>query len=451
MSERTLLLVDDDQEFLLSLARSLGQQQLEARIVAASSAQKAASMALEEQPAVVVMDLCLVPQRGVESGFQLLRELTEQLPNTRFIMLTGNAEVTNGVRALQLGASNFLEKPAHIPHLAALIKDAFQQVALRKAYQQVLQQQGPPEAGLVGVSAAIQSLRERVLFAARTAQPVLILGETGTGKGVTARLIHSLSARSAERFVRYQPSFAGHDLVASELFGHVRGAFTGAEANRQGLLTEVAQGTLFLDEVDQLPLQTQVLLLGVLQERVFRTLGNSKEQPCNFRLICATNAEPTRCVEEGRMRADFYHRLAHFCLRVPPLRERLEDLPALCDSLLRRIFEREGLASITVGDDAYERLRSYAWPGNVRELEATLEGAVWRATLAQRHVLVAQDIELQSHQEGAQPGSSKASFSQQVEALKRELVKQALSRHAGNQVQAARELGIDRATLRRLM
>jgi DNA-binding NtrC family response regulator len=231
---------------------------------------------------------------------------------------------------MQLGAASFLEKPADPEHLAALLKDACAQAELRRAYNE-LKNEGS-RAGLSelsGISVALQKLREEIEFVATTNQPVLLLGETGTGKSLCARLIHDLSKRRTRKCIYYQPNFGGGDIVQSELFGHTKGSFTGAVENRRGLVVEADGGTLFIDELDAVPAETQVKLLDLVQEQRIRPIGSDVYQKVDCRCIAATNRPIQEALDSGLIRRDLHHRLAHCVISIPPLRERLEDLPLL--------------------------------------------------------------------------------------------------------------------------
>lgn len=444
-----VLLVDDDQAMLESLARTLITLQLGAEIICAHSVSQAIEIADERRPLVAVIDLAIHPALGVESGFNLLKALLELDRTIRVIVLTGHGDSSYGVRALDLGAGSFLEKPANPQHLKALVTDGMALARLRRSHA-ALVENGPSKAGTsyIGKSPAANKVRAQISFAATTNQPILITGETGTGKGLCARLIHELSARSTKRFVRYQPTFASADLVNSELFGHLKGAFTGAAENRYGLFSEAQGGTLFLDELDELPPECQVLLLGVLQERNFRALGATKEQAADFRLIAATNSDLEKSLNAGKMRRDFYHRIAHEQIHLPTLRERLEDIPDLVEFLLEELRTRERVDIFDVHPDVFSRLSDYPWPGNVRELGAIIEGAAYRSQFAGRRTIKTEDIVLGS---GRKHSADSGSFHEQTERFKLRLIEEALQRQGGNQVRAAESLGLDRSSLRRIL
>ncbi len=441
-----ILLVDDEQDTLLSLSRALSSSDYQ--IQSASQIEKALELQQAGRPAVAVVDLSINPKLGVESGFGLIRDLLQFDASCRVIVLTGHASAECGLKALSLGAANFLQKPADLAHLKALIRDGLSQSELRRAYFTLLDQSSMPlEQALVGVSAASKKLRAELAYAASNSQSVLLLGETGTGKGLCAQLIHRHSARAPQNFVRYQPNFASSDLVASELFGHRKGAFTGADSDRKGLLAEADKGTLFLDEVDELPPETQVSLLGVLQDQKYRALGSNTEEQVDVRLICATNQNIQDVLDRKKIRADFFHRTAHCKINIAPLRERLEDIESLAKHFLSEMREKKNVNVFDLDASCLDRLQSYNWPGNIRELQAALEGASYRAQFEERHFIMASDLNL------LQTASSAISqdFHAKVQNYKRALVEDALKRCDGNQVKAAKELGLDRSSLRRLL
>ncbi|MBX7136440.1 MAG: sigma-54 dependent transcriptional regulator [Oligoflexia bacterium] len=447
MAQREVFIVDDQAEVLLSLTRGLGAAGLRARVQAFSRADQALKAAEEFNPQCCVIDLNIEASKGIESGFALLTSLLRRDPSCRIVVLTSHHQAEHGVRALNLGAASFLAKPAEIPHLLALINDGCAQADLRRDFQQLAAAKQIQGEGIVlGRSSKFRTMLELLNFAARTSQPVLLYGETGTGKGVLARMVHRISARQTEHFVRYQPNFATADLVNSELFGHLRGAFTGAGSARNGLLREAHRGTLFLDEVEALPLETQVALLGVLQEQTFRPLGSDQEIPVDLRLISASNQDLDELQHQGKLRRDFYHRIAHLRITIPALRERREDIPELAQHFLAQSAARDGLNVFEFEPSALDRLSAYSWPGNVRELEAVVRAGALRAQLANSSRVRSDDLDLKSL-----PASTAGNFQGQIEEFKVQLVNAALQRHGGNQVRAAAELGIDRSTLRRTL
>ena len=446
-----ILLVDDDSEATLSLARGIRAAGLVAEVRAAPDREKALAVLREFDPQAAVIDLNLNPKEGVESGFAVLREILAASRFCRVIVLTGNAGVENGVRALNSGAASFLEKPADLNHLCAIVKDCVRQSNIRRDYEALRERGERPDIGslIIGESQAIERVKEAVLYAASNSQPVLIAGETGSGKGLCALAVHRFSSRHSGRFVRYQPNFGSADLVNSDLFGHIKGSFTGAHNDRKGLIAEANHGTLFLDEIDELPPETQVALLGVLQDRRFRALGSDKEQEINFRLVIASNRDIEECLKNGKLRKDFYHRAAHIEIRIPPLRERLEDIEVLSRFMLESLAEKEEVHVFDMEASAIERLKKHSWPGNVRELQSVVEGAAFKAQFRGGSAISVDDITIKGDM-GVSPGGG-GSFNDRVREFKLKLINEALVRSGGNQVRAAEDLGLDRSTMRRIL
>ncbi len=444
-----VLLIDDDGDLLQSLARALSPKISPLTLRGVSSAEKACQSFSALSPKVVVLDLCLDERVGIESGFSLLQQLHALETSTRIIVLTGHGSSCHGVRAISLGASSFIEKPADPSHLAAVVKDAAIQADLRREHERLTRQVSSQKTHVfVGSSPAAHMVREQISFAARTRFPVLLVGETGTGKGLCARLIHDLSADSEGAFVHYQPNFGGGDLVQSELFGHIRGAFTGANESRTGLAQEAHGGTLFIDEIDEMPATVQIRLLDLVQERRVRPVGADSYRNVACRFIAATNADIDRAVAAGKLRKDLYHRLAHAVIRIPPIRERREDIAELCMAALRRAQNVYGLRVFRFEEAALRALLRYSWPGNVREIHAIVEGAAYRAHDAQRAFIAEGDI-LLAHTPRESLGSR--GFHDRVEELKQQMILEAVQQCQGNQLQAAKILGLDRGTLRRIL
>jgi len=459
----SLLLVDDDRDAVTSLGKALASSLRNPEIFVASTSDAALEACEKEKPEVAVIDLCLEPSRGVESGFELLQRLQAIDRNLRIIVLTGHGDTTFGIRAMKLGAVNFLVKPADIPHLSALIHEGARQYQLMSELD-VLSQgdvNRQMHTELVGSSQAIIDLRQQLHLAGSTTQPILLEGETGVGKSLCARLIHRISQRAKNDFIRYQPGLSRSDVLASELFGHERGAFTGADSARDGLIRSAHGGTFFLDEIEGLPVETQTALLGVLQDKRYRKLGADKVASVDIRFISATNGDVDMLVRDGVLRKDFFHRIAYERIQIPPLRDRREDIPMLVKAYLQKLQENEEVGFHHVLEEALDELQMYSWPGNIRELEAAIQSAAARAAFAGRSEILPQDFTLlqkaesRSHSAGVLGSSSKEqerrSLQEQVALFKRERVEGALKESDGNQMQAARLLGIDRTTLRRIL
>ena len=448
----TVLLVDDDAAYLRALQQGLERDAApeQFRFVTATNRADALTRAASDAPLAAVVDLTIDTAAGPSSGMSLIAALQERLPALRVIVLTGEDAAEVGIQALQHGASSFLQKPADTRHLAALLQDAVFCASLKQQYLNLVQTplRIAELTGLQTQSANMLRTLEAVVYAAASNQPVLLSGETGTGKGVLAQAIHRASSRRAKPLIRFQPSFTGHDLTSSELFGHARGAFTGALADRKGLLEEAHQGTLFIDEVDQIPAETQVSLLNVLQEKTFRRLGTNRDLKSDFRLIAATNCPITGLVGPNRLREDFFHRIAHCIIEIPPLRDRKPDLPQLARSILDSLVDRESLPIQALTPEALQKLAAYDWPGNVRELQAVIEGGAFRAAYEQRPFIDIQDVKVGKTETAARHAGS---FRERVDQFERKLIDEALALNDDNQTKAAESLQLDRSSFRRIL
>lgn len=450
-SERAkVLLVDDDRDAVRALATALRRRDPEFDLFESSSAAEALKIARAERPEAAVVDLSLDPDIGPESGLELLAALTDQDPTMRVLVLTGHGSEEFGVRSLRQGAASFLVKPADSDHLLALLNDAVSYAQLRRRVYRFTEasERLTSITGLTTKSAAMAPVLESVAYAASNRQPVLLVGETGSGKGILAHAIHRASGADAP-FIRFQPRFGTPDLVSSELFGHQKGAFTGAAEQRRGLIEDADKGTLFLDEVDELPQETQVQMLNVLQEGTFRRVGSNKDLRSSFRLISATNRPLDESVKKGKLREDFYHRIAHFIIEIPPLRERMEDIPQLANLFLNQLVTKERLTVQGFSPEVFKKLERHPWPGNIRELQAVVENGVYRANYDERSYVEAGDITL-GGKSGAK-SSSPVSFRSRVEQFELQLIEDALEKSDGNQSKAAEMLQLERSTLRRIL
>ncbi len=446
-TESTILLVDDDPSVTDSLRRSLERRDSSLNIVTASTSLAAETAVATHRPHVAVLDLTLDPKEGPSGGLKLISALLLADPALRILVLTGHGDESTGVEAIQRGAASFITKPPALDHLLALILDGIEYSNLKRAAQISIAPSDLFDAlGLTTRSAAMGEALKQTLFAASHSLPTLILGETGTGKGLVAQAIHRASASHRGPFIRCQPNFGNPDLVSSELFGHERGAFPGAVEQRVGLIEAADKGTLFIDEIDELPQDTQVTLLHVLQERCFRRVGSLKERKSQFRLLVASN-QPLERLAKEKLRPDFFHRIAHTTIALPPLRDRKEDIPDLVQQFIIATSSREKLAVHGITPDALTRLRSYAWPGNVRELQAVVENAAHRANFERRPMIADSDLRIVSELSAA----TVRSFRTQVDAYELRLIEDALKACDGNQSQAAEQLQLDRSTLRRIL
>ncbi len=447
----SVLFVDDDETTVRALVRSLERRAPPWESLITHTAADALSILQAQHPEVAVVDLSLDPALGPESGLALVESIVAKDPTTRVLVLTGHGSEEYGIAALKRGASSFLVKPAAVEHLLPLIQDAINYSHLLRQVNRSRSEAYEFErlTGLSTLNELMRKTLQQVAYAAATNQPVLIVGETGTGKGVLAQAIHTASKRSGH-FVRFQPSFCSGDLISSELFGHQKGAFTGAIDNRIGLIEEANRGSLFLDEVDELPLESQVMMLHVLQERAFRRLGSSKVIQSDFRLISATNRPLEESLAKHKLREDFYHRIAHLTIEVPPLRERIEDIPLLAQNFLRGLLARENLPVVNFRESALNKLQRYPFPGNVRELQAKVESAAYRAAFIGRRLIESEDLELDEKQ-SKQQRLAGLSFRERIQNYELQLIRESLAKHNNNQSRAAASLGIDRTTLRRVL
>lgn len=446
MSASSLLIVEDEpdlrQLYALALAR-VGQQVDEAADLASARAHLAKRLY-----SVVVADMRLPDG----SGLELLQELTRAGRGERVIVVTAYGSADNAVQALKAGAFDYLTKPVSPARLRQAIGAALQAHAPPAAASltPAPAPPAPPDAlqRLIGDSAAMQAVRATIARVARTMAPVLISGESGTGKELIARALHACSHRASGPFVAVNCGAIPAELLESELFGHKRGAFTGATSDRPGLFQAAHGGTLFLDEVAELPLPLQVKLLRVLQERAVRPVGALTEEPVDVRIVSATHKDLAALVHEGRFRHDLYYRLNVIPIQAPALREHPEDLPVIAQAILQRLALREGLpVPPRLSEAALQRLRQHPFPGNVRELENLLERAL---ALHPGAELQAEAIELPAPSwNRSEPASLSASATADDDApLTRAELKALLERNRWNQSRTARELGWTLAKLR---
>jgi two-component system NtrC family response regulator len=364
-----ILVVDDDRGIRSFVAMALAREGFDATGVA--TGEEALALVADGSFDAVLTDLRLEGMDGIE----LLRRLKTQAPALPVLLMTGYGTIENAVEAMSFGASNYLRKPFGPTDLVASIRKA---VARREpASEPGADGPAPPDThGIVGRSRGIQELLDLVRKVGDTDSTVLITGETGTGKELVGRAIHRVSRRSQRTFSAVNSAAFPETLLESELFGHRRGAFTGAATNKKGLFECADQGTVFLDEVAEMPLSMQAKLLRFLQTGEIRPVGGETTRRVDVRLVAATNKDLEREVEAGRFREDLYYRLAVIPIHVPPLRQRREDIPLLVSHFLRRYSVRLGKAVQEVEPAALEVLLEYPWPGNVRELENTLERGV---------------------------------------------------------------------------
>ncbi|MDN6856357.1 sigma-54 dependent transcriptional regulator [Pseudomonas sp. CAN2814] len=435
-SRQKALIVDDEPDIRELLEITLGRMKLDTR--SARNVKEARDF-LAREP----FDFCLTDMRLPDgTGLDLVQYIQQRHPQMPVAMITAFGSLDTAVQALKAGAFDFLTKPVDLGRLRELVNSALR---LRSPEAE----EAPVDSRLLGDSPPMRTLRNQVAKLARSQAPVYISGESGSGKELVARLIHEQGPRETSTFVPVNCGAIPSELMESEFFGHKKGSFTGAVEDKLGLFQAANGGTLFLDEVADLPLPMQVKLLRVIQEKAVRAVGGQQEVAVDVRVLCATHKDLAAEVAAGRFRQDLYYRLNVIELRVPPLRERREDIPLLTDRVLKRLAGDSGLASAAVSADALEKLKSYRFPGNVRELENMLERAY---TLCENDVIQPHDLRL-AEVTGADAGGE-ANLAQidnledYLEDIERKLIMQALEETRWNRTAAAQRLGLTFRSMR---
>jgi DNA-binding NtrC family response regulator len=364
-----ILIVDDDEQITEGLATLL----MDRGEVRTANTGRAALVAFAEfSPDVVLLDVTLPDTTGID----LLAQFKMYSETSAIIMMSGSGTLDRVVESMKLGAETFLQKPFDYETLTAVLEQVERMIGSRRELFALRRAEGKQVERLPGLSPAIAQLNDVLGQIARAPSPVLLEGESGTGKGVMARLIHNRSPRSRSPFVDLNCAGLSKELLESELFGHERGAFTNATNTKPGLFEIAAEGTLFLDEIGEMELTVQARLLKALEEKRFRRVGGVRDLRADFRLLAATNRDLATEVTAGRFRADLYYRLNVVKLRMPTLRERMEDLPILVQEILRPLAKEMGRTVPRISPHAMKKLEGYGWPGNVRELRNVLERAM---------------------------------------------------------------------------
>jgi len=434
-----ILIIDDDSSLRRVLEYNLQQEGY--LVSTASDGESGLRLFAEQEPALVITDLKMPGM----SGFQLLSAVKERSPATVVIVLTAFGAIDTAVEAMKLGAFDYLTKPFNRDELKLTVKKALQLQGLSEENRLLKEElSGRAEfKSIVGTSRAMEGVFSVVRKVADTEATVLITGESGTGKELVARAIHSGSSRRAAPFVAVNCAAIPRELLESELFGHLKGAFTGAVRDKEGKFQLAEGGTIFLDEVGDLPLELQPKLLRVLQERVVEPVGGTAPRKIDVRVVAATNANLEQWIAEGRFREDLYYRLCVIPVQLPPLRERTEDIPLL----LRYFCAKFGGEKVSFTKEALARLREYGWPGNVRELENTVERLL---IMRESDQIGVEELPEKISARGAAPEGGVLRLPPDgypLEELEREAVVEALNRCDWNQTAAARFLRIPRHTL----
>jgi DNA-binding NtrC family response regulator len=438
----SILLVDDEEKILKALGRALREAGHE--VTTTASAREAQRLLAER-----TFDLFVVDNRMPEkTGLELIRELaaSPEAERPQVVMMTAHATVENAIEAMKLGAFDYLQKPFEVEELLVVCRRALEHQRLRTHHRYLLTEREEDfnHYGIVGRSPAMQELIRKLELVAQSKSTVLVMGETGTGKELVARAIHDRSAQRDMPLIKVNCAAIPDGLLESELFGHVRGAFTGATSTKKGKFALADGGTIFLDEIGTLSAALQAKLLRVLQEREFEPLGAERTQQVDLRVIAATNRDLRKRVVEGRFEEDLFYRLSVIPIEIPPLRERREDIRPLVDHFLAKHRQRTGKNIEGISEAALEALQAYDWPGNVRELENAIERAV---VLSRGTVIEASEISMHGVSSGLPPAIPSLNLRQNLEWMERQTVQQALQKAGGLKKRAAELLGISQRAL----
>ena len=434
------LIVDDEPDILELIGITLRRMGIEAR--AAKNLTEARHLLATHS-----FDICLTDMRLPDgNGIELITHIQSNHPQLPVAMITAHGNMDTAIKALRAGAFDFINKPVDMPTLREMVTSA-----LRLTGKEQPERTSEPE--LLGESAAMESIRQMIHKLARSQAPIYISGESGTGKERVARLIHAQGPRAALPFIAINCGAIPSELMESEFFGHKKGSFSGAVSNKEGLFQAAHSGTLFLDEVADLPLHMQVKLLRAIQEKTIRPVGAQQEMHVDVRILSATHKDLVERVQKGTFREDLLFRINVIELHIPPLRERAEDIPILATHILERLAQQMERPAPTLDKAALSALQGYPFPGNVRELENALERAL---TLCEGESIGRDDLLLPSHREDgfhtasavADGGHGKQSLEDYLEAIERELINKALEENNQNRTVAAKALGISFRSLR---
>ena len=438
--KQKILVIDDDPSLRRVLEYNLEEDGYEVSV--AASGVEGLQAFDELGPALVITDLKML---GID-GFQVLREIKERSPETLVMIITAFGAVETAVEAMKLGAYDYITKPFNRDELKLVVRKALQVTSLARENKQLRQEltEKIDFRNIVGISREMEKVFQVVRKVANTEATVLITGESGTGKELVAKALHTLSSRKAAPFVPINCAAIPRDLLESELFGHVKGAFTGAIRDKTGKFKQADGGTLFLDEVGELPLDLQPKLLRALQEKIVEPVGGTEALQLDVRVVAATNLDMEQALRDGTFREDLYYRLSVIPIHIPPLRQRKDDIPLL----LKHFAAKHGADMVTFSREAVEALVSYQWPGNVRELENTVERLI---ILREGDAVSLEDLpeKVRGIRVTGATGSiiNLPSEGYSLEKLEREIVLEALERNDWNQTAASRFLRIPRHVL----
>ncbi len=448
---RRILIIDDERPVIMTLEALLKRHDYQ--VDTAPTASQGLKLLKSKSPSLVLLDLQLPDADGLE----MLDRIKTELPDMQVIILTAHDSLHNAIESIKRGAYHFISKPYAPEELLSLVEKALEKQSLvqeaeelREKTQQLEKRLEIAETRLTPIfkSKVMQEIEELINAMAPSDANVLIVGESGVGKEVIANVIHARSRRAGKAMVKLNCAAFPQTMIEGELFGYVKGAFTGAMNDFPGMIGAAAGGTLFLDEISDMPPDLQTRFLRVLQEREYRPLGSTRTMKADFRLIASTNRPIAQALSENRLRSDLYYRLNTFQIEVPPLRERRQDIPPLIALFLKQFAQQLGKPEPDIAADAFQKLLDYSWPGNVRELQNAIEYAV---VLTRQGLIGAKELPtevqlptvLQQTERGAPPRTGV----QSLDDVERNTILQALAQCHGNKKRAAELLGIQRPTL----
>jgi len=443
MSNPVILVVDDDESALKALMQVLRKENYQ--VEGASSGPEALQKLESGRADLVITDI----RMGRMDGMELMRELHARLPDLPVIVMTAFASIDTAIRSIHEGAYDYISKPYEVDDLRLTVRRALEQARLVRenlALRQNLAEDKELNLQMIGMSPQMIEVYKMIARVAPTATTVLIEGESGSGKELIARAIHANSDRMGQPFIALNCGALTETLLETELFGHIKGAFTGASFAKRGLFEAANRGSIFLDEIGETSAHMQTRLLRVLEEREIQRVGSVERTPVDIRVIAATNRPLQQLVAQGKFREDLFYRLNVVAITVPPLRERLPDIPLLFDHFLKR-HRRQTHRTIAVHGDVLDMLREYSWPGNVRELENMVERAV---TLNTSGVLTTVDFQDHLKPSGGTPPAFSGDLVS-LEEMERRYTSYVIARCNGNMTRAADVLRIDRRTLYRML
>src|SRR6266480_6317085 len=448
-NDRRILIIDDERPILVTLEALLARRGYQ--VDTAPTAAQGLKLLKSKSPALVLLDLQLPDAEGLE----MLDRIKTELPDMQVIILTAHDSLHNAIESIKRGAYHFISKPYASEELLSLVENALEKQFLVREAEKLREKTEQLEKRLemaetratpIFKSKPMQQVDELINAMGPSDANVLILGESGVGKEVIANAIHARSRRAGKLIVKLNCAAFPQTMIEGELFGYVKGAFTGAVHDFSGMIAAADGGALFLDEISDMPLDLQTRFLRVLQEREYRPLGSTRTMKADFRVVAATNRPIASALTENRLRADLYYRLNTFQIEIPPLRERKEDIPPLVATFLKRFAQELGKDEPEIAPEAFQKLLDYAWPGNVRELQNALEYAV---VLARQDKISVKELpaEVQLPAVLQQVERTGNGGVQNLDDLERNAIIQALAQCHGNKKKAAQVLGIQRPTL----